>query len=412
MEHDKPLFFAGIDWGRNCHQVCVVDHEGSLIAEKGFKHSGGGLLEMARWIMKTPDSEARDIAVAIEVTHGPVVESLLEWGFWVYSINPRQLDRFCVSRAKDDRRDALVLASALRTDPSHFRCIEPQDSDIIVLREFNRTREELSAERIRCVNRLGGLLWRYYPQFGELLGSAVRPWHLELWEFMPCPQAARRKRVSTLRNLLRRNRVRRIDAEEVLGILRGRKINVNGATTRSCVAHIRTIIERMKVADRQLKETQDSIRRVIETMNSKLRTEGEGSTDIEILRSIPGVGTVVLASLVAEAWDLIRRRGLKALRCLGGTAPVTRQSGKSRQVIRRRAVCRSLSRAFHILGGIALKHDPVSRAKYEALREKGHGYSRCVRTVCDRLLSVACAILNKGDLFDKEFKKPLENIAA
>ena len=416
MKNRKSLFFAGVDWGRTCHQVCVVDHEGSLIAEKSFKHSGGGLLEMAQWIMKTPDSEARDIAVAIEVNHGPVVESLLEWGFWVYSINPRQLDRFrdrfCVCGAKDDRRDAQVLASALRTDRSHFRRIEPQDSDIIVLRELNRIREELTAERIRCVNRLRGLLWRYYPQFGELLDSAVRPWHLELWELVPCPEAAKRKRISTVRNLLRRNRVRRIDAEEVLRILRGKKINVNEATTRSCVTHIRSVVERMKVVDRQLKETQDSIRRVIETINSKLKGEGERPTDIEILRSIPGVGTVVLAILIAEAWDLIRRRDLKALRCLGGTAPVTRQSGKSRQVIRRTAVCRSLSRAFHILGGIAVKHDPVSRAKYEALRKKGHGYSRSVRTVCDRLLSVACAILKKGELFDKEFKKPLENIAA
>ena len=59
-------------------------------------------------------------------------------------------------------------------------------------------------------------------------------------------------------------------------------------------------------------------------MNSKLRTEGEGLTDIEIPRSIPGVGTVVLATLIAEAWDLIRRRDVKALRCLGGVAPVAK----------------------------------------------------------------------------------------
>ena len=177
------------------------------------------------------DSEAYDIAVAIEVNHGPVVESLCEQGFMVYSINPKQLDRFrdrfCVSGAKDDRKDALVLASALRTDRSHFRRIEPQDSNVIILREFNRIREELVSERIRCVNRLRALLWRYYPQFGELLGSAVRPWHLELWELMPCPEAPKRKRVSTVQNPLRRNRVKRIDAIE----------------------HIRTIIERMKVVD-------------------------------------------------------------------------------------------------------------------------------------------------------------------
>ena len=416
MKNHESLFFAGVDWGRASHQVCVIDQEGSVLGEKAFRHSGSGFFEMARWIRKISGSEACDIAVAIEVNHGPVVESLLEQGFVVYSINPKQLDRFrdrfCVSGAKDDRRDALVLASALRTDRGHFRSLEPQDPDIIILRELNRTREELVRERTRLVNRLRELLWRYYPQLGELLGNTVRSWHLELWELAPSPDAAKRIRTSTVEKLLKRNRVRRFDANGVLQILRSEKMNIKQATVESCVGHIRSVVERMKVADRQLGETKDSIGKVIETMNSKLKTEGGVPTDIEILRSIPGVGDVVLATLIAEAWDLIRRRDYEALRCLGGTAPVTKQSGKTKQVVRRRAVCRSLSDALHVLGGVAVIYDPVSKAKYKSLRAKGHGYSRSVRTVCDRLLLVACAILEKGELFDKEFKKPLEATAA
>ena len=415
MENDKTLFFAGVDWGRGSHQVCVVDQQGSVIAEKAFNHSGCGLFEMARWMMKVSGSQSRNITVAIEVNHGPVVESLLDQGFLVYSVNPKQLDRFrdrfCVSGAKDDRRDALVLASALRTDRRHFRRLEPQDPDIITLRELNRTREELVGERTRLVNRLRELLWRYYPQLNDLMGKMVRLWHLELWELAPSPDAAKRIRSSRVEKLLKLNRVRRIDAKGVLEMLRSEKINIKQATAASCVEHITTVVERMKVADRQLKETKDSIGKVIETMNSKLKTEGGGPTDIEILRSIPGVGDVVLATLLAEAWDLIRRRDRKALRCLGGTAPVTKQSGKTKQVFRRRAVSRRLCDAFHILGGVAIIHDPVSKARYEALRARGHGYCRSVRTVCDRLLLVACALLEKRELFDKEFKKPLQDAA-
>ena len=415
MENDKSLFFAGVDWGRESHQVCVVDQEDSVIAEKAFNHSGCGLFEMARWMMKVSSSQAHNIAVAIEVNHGPVVESLLDQGFLVCSVNPKQLDRFrdrfYVSGAKDDRRDALVLASALRTDRRHFRSLEPQDPDIITLRELNRTREELVGERTRLVNRLRELLWRYYPQFNDLMGKTVRLWHLELWEVAPSPTVAKRVRVSTVRKLLERHRVRRIDAEEARKMLLSEGINLKQATVESCVEHIRTVVERMKVADRQLKETKDSVRKVIETIDSRQLAEGGGPTDIEILRSIPGVGDVVLATLLAEAWDLVRRRDHKALRCLGGTAPVTKQSGKTKQVVRRRAVCRRLCDAFHILGGAAVIHDPVSRARYEALRAKGHGYCRSVRTVCDRLLLVACALLKRKELFDKEFKKPLQDAA-
>src|SRR5262249_19747826 len=55
-----------------------------------------------------------------EVPHGPIVETLLERGFAVYAVNPKQLDRFrdrfTVAGAKDDRRDAHVLGDAVRTD--------------------------------------------------------------------------------------------------------------------------------------------------------------------------------------------------------------------------------------------------------------------------------------------------------
>ena len=55
--------------------------------------------------------------------------------------------------------------------------------------------------------------------------------------------------------------------------------------------------------------------------------------DAEILKSLPGVGRIVLATLLAEAHDPLRRRDYQALRCLSGVAPVTKRSGKSLIVI-------------------------------------------------------------------------------
>ena len=51
------------------------------------------------------------IGVAIEMTQGPVVEALLERGFCVYGINPKQLDRF---------RDRFTVAGA-KSLPSRKR---------------------------------------------------------------------------------------------------------------------------------------------------------------------------------------------------------------------------------------------------------------------------------------------------
>ncbi len=51
----------------------------------------------------------------------------------------------------------------------------------------------------------------------------------------------------------------------------------------------------------------------------------EGPTDVAVLRSLPGVGRIVAATLLAEASQAIADRDYRALRSYAGVAPVTRQ---------------------------------------------------------------------------------------
>jgi len=101
-------------------------------ARKFFKHSGEGLAEMAAWLLSASGAaSSSQIYVAIETPHGPVVETLIERGFTIHAINPKQMDRFrdrfTLAGAKDDSRDAEVMASALRTDPHCFRLLAALD---------------------------------------------------------------------------------------------------------------------------------------------------------------------------------------------------------------------------------------------------------------------------------------------
>ena len=413
MHNDKTLFFAGVDWGSQSHYVCIIDHNGSILKESSFRHSGEGLWSMGDWIIEVTESIPENVAIGIEVTRGPVVESLMARGFDVHSINPKQLDRFrdrfSAAGAKDDRRDAMVLASALRTDGRHFRRLEPPYEDVTILRSLSRRREELVFERNRWTNRLGEQLWIYYPQFREVVGNdVVRPWNLELWKLAPTPGAARRVRVSSVQKILERNKIQRIGAEKVLEILRSKEINLPEATISSCVGRIKSIIEFLKVVNRQLKEVEGRIKEMLAAIISRERDEKSDTGkpgDVEILLSMQGIGLVTVATLVSEAYDLIRRRDYKALRCVTGAAPVTKQSGKSRYVIRRQTSSRRLQTAIYHWARVAVLHDPVSKARYRSLRERGLRHSRTLRTVADRLLYVACTLLKKGEMFDENFKK-------
>jgi transposase len=177
-------WYVGIDWASEIHQVCLVDDRGAVRGERAVRHSGEELAALTAWLIETTGAAPERIAVGIELPHGPVVESLMERGFAVHAINPKQLDRFrdrfSVSGAKDDRRDARVLGDSLRTDSRCFRRLKPGEPRLIELREWLRMTEECKHERIRLTNRMREQLWRYYPQILELSDDLSAAWFLGL----------------------------------------------------------------------------------------------------------------------------------------------------------------------------------------------------------------------------------------
>src|SRR5215211_8138707 len=105
---DDVRWFVGLDWATAQHRVCLLDAEGKCVAERDVRHGGAELLELCTWLVKRTGAQPAEIAVAIETPRGHVVEDLLERGLQVFSINPKQLDRFrdrfSVAGAKDDSR--------------------------------------------------------------------------------------------------------------------------------------------------------------------------------------------------------------------------------------------------------------------------------------------------------------------
>jgi transposase len=403
----EQRWYAGVDWASESHHVFLTDGNDRKIGEKVFKHSGEGLAEMAAWLLTASGAgSASQIYIAIEVPHGPVVETLMERGFMVHAINPKQMDRFrdrfTLAGAKDDSRDAEVMSSSLRTDPRCFRLLAALDPTVIELREWSRITSDLGTERNRLTNRLREQLWRYYPAMLELEDDLGAGWLLDLWELAPTPGKAARIREGTVAKLLKRNRIRRFDAAHVLDVLRKPPVQVAAGTVEAASAHIETLIARIRLLNGQIKEAN----RQLDALTAKLIPAEDAKAgqkkqhDVEILASLPGVGRIVLATLLAEAWDALQRRNYTALRSLSGVAPVTKKSGKSCIVIRRQACSNRLANAMYHWARVAAQQDPKSKAKYAALRSRGHSHGRALRSVADRLLNVACAMLKNRTLFN------------
>jgi len=236
-------------------------------------------------------------------------------------------------------------------------------------------------------------------------GDAAAPWVLDLWNLAPTPAKARRLRAAPVEKLLKQHRIRRIDADTVLRILQEPAIKVAGGVAAAASVHLRSLFTRLRVVNRELRQAEAKLDALCAAIGETDADSGEGlqRQDVMILRSMPGIGRINLATLLCEGSGPLSRRDYPALRTLCGAAPVTKSSGKSHIVIMRYAAHVRLRNVVYHWARVATQHDPKCRARYAALRGRGHSHGRALRGVADRLLALACVLLQRQTPFDPNF---------
>lgn len=390
-------YYVGIDWGESLYQICVCDEFGCVIEEVSIEHSGEALARFADQLTKICGGERRAVAVAIETPRGAIVEMLVESGFAVFSINPKQLDRFrdrhTIAGAKDDRRDAFVLADALRTDTHLFRRLKLEEPVLIEMRELSRLRDDLVSELRRLANQLRQQLHRFYPQVLHLSSAADEPWIWALLKAAPTPADVRRLSAQRLQRILRKHRIRRFDPVQVAEVLCAPALPVAAGVTKAASTHVRLLLPRLELVHSQLHECDRGIDELLESEEAEHRGAG-------ILLSLPGIGRSVAATMLAEASQPLEDRDYDTLRSLSGIAPVTKRSGKGHRVLMRRACNHRLRNATYHMARTHIQNDAKNRSLYDAMRARGHGHARALRGIADRLLRILVAMLRTRTLYD------------
>lgn len=415
MSTSEYQVYVGIDWATEAHRVVILDAARALVADRVVPHTGAALTALADELAVQVAGEVARVAVAIEVPRGPVVETLLERGFAVFALNPKPLDRFrdrfSMAGAKDDRRDAQVLAAALATDRAAFRPLRPDMPAVLRLRELGRTEDELQQELTRLANRLRGQRLRFYPQALALCPAADEPWLWAVLALAPTPAAAQglaRKRVAAL---LRAHRIRRVTAETVLEPLQASAVYVAPGTAEAASEHIAWLLPRLRLVHDQRRECAQRLDQVLKALAEETPGQPSEQRDVTILRSLPGVGRVVAATLLAEAAPALTARDYHALRAHTGLAPVTRQSGKRREVHMRDACNARLRAAMYHWGRTSVLFDGHSREHYAQLRRRGHSHARALRGVVDRLLHILIVMLKTQTCYDPARRRPVQQSA-
>jgi transposase len=408
-------FWMGIDWGSETHQVCAVDAQGNVLWEEKVEHTGEAIGAFCDRLSQRVGGQLATVAVGIEAPHGAIIEALIELGIAVYSLNPKQLDRFrdrhTVAGAKDDRRDAFVLADALRTDLKLFRRIELGDPLVVELRAMVRAHEELTADAVSLGNRLREQLRRYYPQVLGLGDLHEEPWMWELLELAPTPARAKHLPRAKVQALLDKHHIRRHSADQVLAALRTKPLPVAPGVVEAASGHVALLLPRLRVTHQQRRACMRKLEALMAQLSAPSEDAADGATDetpdppgprdAAILLSLPGLGVVTGATMLAEATNPLRHRDYQSLRAQSGVAPVSFQTGKQRRpTVAMRHACNSrLRNATYHWARVSMQHDEHSREHYARLRRAGHSHGRALRGVADRLLAVLVAMLKSRSLY-------------
>ncbi len=389
--------FVGHDWAEAHHDVHVEDAEGRRLARARLPEGVEGVARFHDLVAAFVEDPA-EVVVATETDRGLFVGALVAAGYQVIAVNPlstsRYRERHSTSGAKSDPGDARVLAELARTDAHNHRPIAG-DSDLAeAVKVLARAHQSMIWTRQRQTNQLRSTLREFYPGalscFDDLDGADA----LAVLAVAPTPVLGRGLSRAKIASALRRSgRQRRVDerAAEIQAALR---------TTQLAAPDV--VSEAMGTTVAALVAVIGELNGQIARLESELAERFNQHPDAKIIRSLPGLGTILGARVLGEFGDDPNRYcDAKSRKNYAGTSPITKASGKRSVVLARYARNRRLADACYLWAFAALTASPGARVFYDQRRAAGDTHHRALRALANRLVGLLHGCLRHGVLYDE-----------
>lgn len=389
--------FVGHDWAETHHDVYIEDADGNRLGRARLTDGVDGVARLHELLADT-GTEADEVVVATETDRGLFVGAMVAAGYRVYAVNPlsvsRYRERHSTSGAKSDPGDAYVLAEIARLDRHNHRPIAGDTELADAIKVLARAHQSLIWNRQRQVNQLRSTLREFYPAALDAFDKLHHPDALAVLAIAPTPTLGRALSSSKIAATLRRaGRQKRADerANEIQTALRGEHLEapalVADAMGASVAAHVAVIAELV---------TQ------IARLEEHLADRFDQHPDAKLIRSLPGLGMVLGARVLAEFGDDPNRYpDAKSRKNYAGTSPITRASGRYRVVLARYARNKHLADACYQWAFASMLASPGARAFYDARRARGDTHNRALRALGNRWVGILHGCLRHGMLYDE-----------
>jgi transposase len=391
------MIFVGVDWAEAHHDVFVEDEDGKRLAGGRLPEGVDGIARFHE-MLGTFAEEPEEVVIGIETDRGLFVGALVAAGYQVFAVNPmstsRYRDRHSTSGAKSDPGDAKVLADMVRTDRHNHRPVAGDTELAEAIKVLARAHQTMIWSRTRQTNFLRSTLREFYPAALVAFDDLTSGDALEVLKVAPTPAlGAGLSRSKIAAALKRGGRQRRVEqkAEEIQQALRTPQLQGPALVASAMGSSVSATVAVIATMNAQVAE-----------LAQELEGHFEQHPDAEVVRSLPGLGTILSARVLGEFGDEPNRYATpKCRKNYAGTSPITRASGTKRVVLARYVRNKRLADAIYQWAFTSMNASPGARAFYDYMRAAGDTHHAALRHVGNRLVGILHGCLASHTSYDE-----------
>jgi len=383
----------GIDVGKRQH-IAAIAHQGEREARKAvlrFSADRSGLGDLERW-MSQQGEISRAVLESSGHYHLNLAAALQRRGVPVAVVNPLESKYFArrrLQRTKSDPADARTLALLAMVD-------QPEVRDVLAgaeLREAARFAMALVDLQGRTCQKITRLVELGFPELEAAYDDPTCTSALAVLRAAPTAAAAARTSLPTLAAAARPGGGRRIGPKKAGQI---HDLAADTIAAPELAAQIgfqmRLLIAQYDLLESQIKEAE-----------SHLGTLLDGEL-VRRLRTIPGVGPAIVATLVAEIGDIARFSDFDKLVAYVGVHPAEHSSGqKGRDPETSWRMSKAgnayLRTALYRMAVVGITHNPIIRAHYARKRAQGKSKMNAVGHCMKKALAIVWGVWRSGEDF-------------
>ena len=387
------MYIVGIDIGKNHHEASIVSPEGKQIGRSlRFATTHKGADSLMSFIFKNIGNSP--CVFGMEATGHywyPIYSFLKAKGYTICVINPIQSDslrKMYIRQTKNDSIDSFLIAEVIRF--GQFGTTSMADENILAMRQLCRYRDSVISSRTEIKLRIGTIMEQIFPEYEKQFSSLWMSTSMGILEKYLTPENIENAPIDELFEIIkdkshnRLTRAKAISIKEAAADTFGIKIAQDAFSFQ-----LKQLIDRMNFLDKQIEALDIEIMKYYEQFDCYLHT-------------IPGIGMIATATILAEIGDIHRFKSSSALVAFAGIDPTVRQSGEFNSTHNHMSKRGSpyLRHAIFLAATTCSFHNSPLNAYYKKKRDQGKHHLTATRAVARKLTTVIYAVLRDSKPYE------------